>query len=567
MYLKTFLLCFLPCCQTGCSCCCTSCVQNSVSVWDCASFGSGLSFLNTFIFAIVVFVYMYYKSLFDNKLKSDEMLGMVRSMVHATEVPLTLIRGLLEEITVEGYSEKKINQALQHLTAAINCYHNVRSLDKLEESIAHGMEATELELSAFVTSVADHCRAHAEHCGVRLAVHKDFAYNSCHINKVFMTAALGCLLDKVIDITPAGATIDIVASQSEACWSVGITNDSSSDRKVKYSRIFNLLAACVPVCGCGSLCGIRKVIRLHGGRLSGRKHGQAVAFEIVIPSQALCKPSEDAAMEEKGTAEDDADSCAFPHVLLVMADKELGAYLRGRLSTAFRVTLLDHPEQVCLFSADCHPGAVIIDEAVDGRRGGEICSRLKADDALADIPVILLAHFADDKDYSACLGCGADKVELRTVHAGKLAVDVRVLIERRNLRYERFKKIGAALSISVNQEFTEEEDDAALFIKKLQEVIDKNLTTDKYNIKQLCAEVGMSRTSFYNRLKTLTGQAPSDYIFNYKMEKAKMLLTTRKYSVTDIANMLGFCDAKYFGKRFKGVYAIPPSQFADSVTE
>ncbi|MFK2111215.1 helix-turn-helix domain-containing protein [Bacteroides fragilis] len=51
----------------------------------------------------------------------------------------------------------------------------------------------------------------------------------------------------------------------------------------------------------------------------------------------------------------------------------------------------------------------------------------------------------------------------------------------------------------------------------------------------------------------------------FKMNKAKILLVTQQYTVTEIATFLGFCNAKYFGKRFKKFYKVPPTQYIKEV--
>ena len=45
------------------------------------------------------------------------------------------------------------------------------------------------------------------------------------------------------------------------------------------------------------------------------------------------------------------------------------------------------------------------------------------------------------------------------------------------------------------------------------------------------------------------------------MEEAIRLLKTKEYSITEIAGMTGFCDAKYFGKVFKKETGKSPSAY------
>ena len=71
----------------------------------------------------------------------------------------------------------------------------------------------------------------------------------------------------------------------------------------------------------------------------------------------------------------------------------------------------------------------------------------------------------------------------------------------------------------------------------------------------------MSRTSFFNKLKALTGYAPADYIRMIRLQHAAKLLKQGEYTITEIADMIGFSDAKYFREVFKKYYNVSPSQF------
>ena len=74
--------------------------------------------------------------------------------------------------------------------------------------------------------------------------------------------------------------------------------------------------------------------------------------------------------------------------------------------------------------------------------------------------------------------------------------------------------------------------------------------------------MGMSRTSFYNKIKALTDQAPADYIRLIKLKYAAQLLEEQRYSITEIAEKTGFNDAKYFREVFKKHFNVSPSQYA-----
>ncbi|MDE6988758.1 MAG: helix-turn-helix transcriptional regulator, partial [Bacteroides acidifaciens] len=102
------------------------------------------------------------------------------------------------------------------------------------------------------------------------------------------------------------------------------------------------------------------------------------------------------------------------------------------------------------------------------------------------------------------------------------------------------------------------------FIASVKECIEKNMGDSDFNVEILSTRHHMSRTSFFNKLKALTGYAPADYIRMIRLQHAAQLLKQGEYTITEIADMVGFSDAKYFREVFKKYYGVSPSKYAES---
>ncbi|MCM0238973.1 DNA-binding response regulator [Bacteroides fragilis] len=242
-----------------------------------------------------------------------------------------------------------------------------------------------------------------------------------------------------------------------------------------------------------------------------------------------------------------------------MADKELSGYLNETLSKNFQVSVYDDPEQICSFKGQRNPDAIIIDETVNGVYGSELCAEIKEDVCMCNIPVILLISSNDD--YLMNTSCGADRIELRMVNVCKLKADIVALINHRIVQKERLKEFAASTLPGDHSEKVTQGDSDAILVDKIQKCLEKNLSTEKYTVEMLCADIGMSRTAFYNRVKLIAGQSPTNYILSYKMGIAKTMLASRQYSVTEISTLLGYCDSKYFSKKFKDFHGVSPMQY------
>lgn len=89
----------------------------------------------------------------------------------------------------------------------------------------------------------------------------------------------------------------------------------------------------------------------------------------------------------------------------------------------------------------------------------------------------------------------------------------------------------------------------------IKENIGNNLTTT-----MLCKKFNISRNALYKISETYFGMPIAKYINFKRIEKAKELINSG-VSVTAVAEITGFCDYGYFGKTFKKITGLTPTQF------
>ena len=103
-------------------------------------------------------------------------------------------------------------------------------------------------------------------------------------------------------------------------------------------------------------------------------------------------------------------------------------------------------------------------------------------------------------------------------------------------------------------------DDGKDFVDKATSLIVQSLSDSNFNIDQLCHEMAMSRTMFYVKLKAYTGKSPQDFIRVIRLERAAALLRSGR-PVSEVADLTGFDNAKYFSTVFKKYFGISPSKY------
>lgn len=537
------------------------------------SFGIGLF--------IVLFAYLAVE--YNVQLLSHEKLKIAMNMLHTTYTPLILLRNQLEELKTGNLPEslsQQVEEALRYTEYIIYCNQNIVTLNKVNKKILPKTSTANLELSSYITSIVNQCRPYADSRRIQLTVSECSDCVSCRINENIMTAALQHLISKLILASDLGCCISINITHTIDSWQLQITNCEIADKRV--GKMFPFIPVIFPIYGYSDLWTVRKIIRLHGGKINGYRHGKSFAFQIVIPTDCHCRNQECSAIKHSSTntknkakksSESDKDDTPnaktkdTSHILLVMADGAFRNYLRKALSRYFQISVLKDPDLLKDTVVRQNPDAIIIDDNVNGTNGDALCFRIKTDKMIGYIPVVLLIRAFDNESYLSHLGSGADRLELRTESICRLRANIRMLVENRMVLRERVKLFlsDAVFPMVPTKEEMETENTDQIFMDKVNKILEKNLSTDKYTIDKLSIDIGMSRTAFYSRIREITGNPPENYTYSFKMDRALKLLASQQYTVSEIAGMLGYCDAKYFGKKFKDFYHVCPTDYIKSI--
>lgn len=537
------------------------------------SFGIGLF--------IVLFAYLAVE--YNVQLLSHEKLKIAMNMLHTTYTPLILLRNQLEELKTGNLPEslsQQVEEALRYTEYIIYCNQNIVTLNKVNKKILPKTSTANLELSSYITSIVNQCRPYADSRRIQLTVSECSDCVSCRINENIMTAALQHLISKLILGSDLGCCISINITHTTDSWQLQITNCEIADKRV--GKMFPFIPVIFPIYGYSDLWTVRKIIRLHGGKINGYRHGKSFAFQIVIPTDCHCRNQECSVIKHSSTntknkakksSESDKDDTPnaktkdTSHILLVMADGAFRNYLRKALSRYFQISVLKDPNLLKDTVVRQNPDAIIIDDNVNGTNGDALSFRIKTDKMIGYIPVVLLIRAFDNESYLSHLGSGADRLELRTESICRLRANIRMLVENRMVLRERVKLFlsDAVFPMVPTKEEMETENTDQIFMDKVNKILETNLSTDKYTIDKLSIDIGMSRTAFYSRIREITGNPPENYIYSFKMDRALKLLASQQYTVSEIAGMLGYCDAKYFGKKFKDFYHVCPTDYIKSI--
>ena len=187
--------------------------------------------------------------------------------------------------------------------------------------------------------------------------------------------------------------------------------------------------------------------------------------------------------------------------------------------------------------------------------GIELCRRVKTDIATSYIPVILFS-VSDSTDYELeGLKFGADAYIVKPFNVNVLLAKCQNLIKLRIANQKQFMKEPTSQMCALSSLDKE-------FMDRAMGIIEKNVANSEFNISMLVKEMGVGRTVLFNKLRTIVGQSPNDYIITVRLKKAISLLENNlELNITEISEMTGFNYVGYFGRVFKERYKMTPSDY------
>lgn len=242
-------------------------------------------------------------------------------------------------------------------------------------------------------------------------------------------------------------------------------------------------------------------------------------------------------------------------LLLAEDDNDMREYLTDALASDYRVVSVADGGKALETARAINPDIILSDVVMPVLHGDELCRMLKSSVDTSHIPVVLLTALCAREDIVYGLEAGANDYIVKPF-------DLRVLKARlRNVLQDRQRFRNSVLTM---EDRPEEVDYSSLldkkFMDRVMEVIGHEMDNPDFSINDFCRMMGMSRTSIYNKLKTLTGKGPADYIRIVRLNKSKALLKTKKYTIGEVASLVGFSDPKYFSTCFKKQFGISPSK-------
>ncbi len=85
------------------------------------------------------------------------------------------------------------------------------------------------------------------------------------------------------------------------------------------------------------------------------------------------------------------------------------------------------------------------------------------------------------------------------------------------------------------------------------------------NLDQISYQLGFSKSYIKSQFKKQTGVSVIQYYIDLKIDRAKKLLSQQKFTVSEIADSLGFSSVYYFSRQFKAHTDMSPTEYINSI--
>jgi DNA-binding response OmpR family regulator len=243
-------------------------------------------------------------------------------------------------------------------------------------------------------------------------------------------------------------------------------------------------------------------------------------------------------------------------ILIIEDNFELRTYLKNLLSQQYRVVTAANGKQGLETALTILPELVISDVMMPQMDGLEVCRQLKNDILSSHIPVILLTAFRESEKQIGGLKTGADAYITKPFDENVLLAQVENLLSSRAKLREVFSVSDSAWAEGMDVLFSDK-----MLIEKATIIVEKHLGDKSFVIDHLAANIGISTSSLYRKLKVLTNQSPTEFVRYIRLKKAIRLMNDGNTNVDEIGYAVGFNSHSYFTSSFKKQYGKTPSEY------
>ncbi len=512
---------------------------------------------------------------------------------HEFRTPLTLVLGLVDKLSSEaGSSSKKdfgiIRKNAYRLLQLIN---QLLELSKLEAGTVE-LKVSKYDINLFLRRVLSSFVSLAESRDLHLYFNDHPLNDLPEQEEIFLyfdpekfETIFYNLIGNAVKFSPESEKIEIEVVPHIHNVEIRITNTGTGIKEENLPFIFNRFYQTDETSSRGyegtgiGLALVKELIELHDGEINVMSiEDKEVTFTIMMPvGRAHYNPRFiiDGTSVPYDNANSQVESYEFIHeetdngrektisansgskiVLVVEDNLDLRNYLVEQLEDIYTVVEAENGEKGLQIADEIIPDLIISDIMMPVMDGYELCKRVRKNFKTSHIPIIMLTAKAGQDDKIEGLETGADDYLLKPFDRKELLVRVKNLIRIRDQMKEKCRTEMLFKPNEITVPSTEK-----IFIEKLTEIINRNMSSEKFGVDVLSSEMGVSRSQLHRKLKAITDQSTTEFIRNFRLQRAANLIKQGSGNMAEVAYTVGFSSQAYFTKSFTEFFGLPPGEY------
>ena len=245
-----------------------------------------------------------------------------------------------------------------------------------------------------------------------------------------------------------------------------------------------------------------------------------------------------------------------PTILFVDDNKDLIENMADYFMDNYNIYTADNGQIGVEMANKLQPDIIISDLVMPIMNGIELCETLKNDIKTSHIPIILLTAQGDMNTQFEGVKSGADYFVPKPFNIKILNLTIKNIIDSR----KKFKNLFLTNKYEDASDLTTNTKDKE-FIEKLLKYVNDNIEEDNLNIINIADKFSMSRSTFFRKVKIITGTTGKEFIDSVRLKRASKLLLESDLNISEIAYAIGHSNPQYFSKWFKSHYKMSPSEY------
>jgi DNA-binding response OmpR family regulator/two-component sensor histidine kinase len=512
---------------------------------------------------------------------TDMKLRFFTDISHELRTPLTLISlpvDSLLESDIDPSAKEELTLIRRNLDRVLILINQILDFRKLQNNKMH-ITVEEINFAEFVRNSSSNFleMAHAKNVGFHIVDESDNI--KIWVDPEKLDSIIYNLLSNALKFTPSGKNITVKTSvqQNQAVLAVidegiGIAQEKINfifDRFFSVSTLRNIAQKSTGI----GLDLVKKLVDLHHAGIHVESQlGKGSTFKIefkpgvshfgsdvdIIVSDQVITPEES---EADRSAELIKNNHFNPLILIVEDNDELRHFLKNSLKNIYRVAEAENGLKGWKKTEQLMPDLVIADLRMPGMDGLELTIKIREDRRTSHIPVILLTAVTDLESKVAGMKAGADDYITKPFSSAFLQARIENLMNRRRQLQEFYRSQIITSKTDYALPPLEIRSQEEVFMQHLIQILNVNLENYDLNIDLLANELGMSRTVFFNKIKSLTGFSPIEFVREVRFERAAEYMRDTQLSVSEISYKVGIEDPRYFSRCFKQKFGSTPSEY------